>query len=69
MVPGLEDESARKAKEIRKILKAINADLKRLLDLTEGNGDDESVFVQCVRSGARSLRMARRIAKQKNDPS
>jgi len=52
------------AKEIREILKRINPDLKRLLELTEDPGDTESVLYESIRSGARSLRIARRIAKK-----
>ena len=51
------------AKEIRQILKKINPDLKRLLELTDDPGDRESVLFESVRSGARALRIARRIAK------
>ncbi len=52
------------AKEIGEILKRINPDLKRLLELTEDPGDTESVLYESVRSGARSLRIARRISKK-----
>ena len=51
------------AKEIRQILKKINPDLKRLLELTDDPGERESVLFESVRSGARALRIARRIAK------
>lgn len=51
-------------KEIREILKRINPDLKRLLELTEDPGDTESVLYESIRSGARSLRIARRIVKK-----
>ena len=58
--PHRNDETT--VKEIRRILKALNPDLKRLLELTDDA--DETVLAQCVRSGARSLRMARRIVKK-----
>jgi hypothetical protein len=51
-------------REIRQILKRINPDMKRLLELTEDPGDIESVLFESVRSGARSLRIARRIVKK-----
>ncbi|MCG8511046.1 MAG: hypothetical protein MI741_17630 [Rhodospirillales bacterium] len=51
-------------REIRQILKRINPDLKRLLELTDDPGDRESVLYESVRSGARSLRIARRIVKK-----
>jgi len=52
------------AKEIRQILKRINPDLKRLLELTDDPGERESVLFESIRSGARSLRIARRIVKE-----
>ena len=55
-------------KEMRAILKRINPDLKRLIELTDDPGEEESVFVDTVRSGARQLRIARRIAKNKGEP-
>jgi hypothetical protein len=57
-------EKVKPAKEIREILKRINPDLKRLLELTEDPGEKESVLYESIRSGARSLRVARRIAKK-----
>ncbi len=57
---------AKPAKEIRQILKRINPDLKRLLELTDDGGEADAVLYECVRSGARSLRIARRIARNKD---
>lgn len=57
-------DKVKPAKEIREILKRINPDLKRLLELTEDPGEKESVLYESIRSGARSLRIARRIAKK-----
>lgn len=57
-------EKGKPGKEIREILKRINPDLKRLLELTEDPGDTESVLYESIRSGARSLRIARRISKK-----
>lgn len=57
-------EKVKPAKEIRDLLKRINPDLKRLLELTEDPGEKESVLYESIRSGARSLRIARRIAKK-----
>lgn len=54
-------------KEIRAILKRINPDLKRLLELTDDPDDVESVLFETVRSGARQLRIARRIAGNKQE--
>lgn len=51
-------------REIRQILKRINPDLKRLLELTDDPGERESVLFESIRSGARSLRIARRIVKE-----
>jgi len=51
-------------KEIRAVLKHINPDIKRLLDLTEDPGDMETVLVEAIRSGARNLRIAWQIAKK-----
>jgi hypothetical protein len=57
---------AKPVKEIRQILKRLNPDLKRLLELTDDAGEAESVLYECVRSGARSLRIARRISRSKD---
>lgn len=51
-------------KEIRQILKQINPDIKRLLELVEEPGDGESIFFESIRSGARNLRVAWRIVKK-----
>jgi len=61
---GKSKDKMKPAKEINMILKRIGPDLKRLLELTEDPGDVESVFFEAIRSGARSLRIARRIAKK-----
>jgi hypothetical protein len=53
------------SKEIRKILKALAPELERLLDLTEDPGEEESVLSESIRSGARNLLIARKIAKGK----
>ncbi len=59
------DKSKSKSvKEIREILKDINSPLKRLLELTDDPGEMETVLFESIRSGARSLRIARRIAKK-----
>lgn len=60
-------DKVKPAKEIRQILKRINPDLKRLLELTDDPGEEESVLFESIRSGARSLRIARRIAKNKQE--
>ncbi|MBC8159457.1 MAG: hypothetical protein H8E94_09020 [Alphaproteobacteria bacterium] len=59
------DKSKSKSvKEIREILKDINPSLKRLLEITDDPGELETVLFESIRSGARSLRIARRIAKK-----
>ncbi|MBT3360420.1 MAG: hypothetical protein HN403_12420 [Rhodospirillales bacterium] len=59
------DKSKSKSvKEIREILKDINPALKRLLEITDDPGEMETVLFESIRSGARSLRIARRIAKK-----
>ena len=51
-------------KEIRQILNRINPDLKRLLELAVEKSDTESVVVESIQTGARKLRIARRILKK-----
>jgi len=64
-VGKMADKSKSKSvKEIREILKDINSPLKRLLELTDDPGEMETVLFESIRSGARSLRIARRIAKK-----
>lgn len=53
-----------KENEIRGILKELNPDLKRLLEITQDPGEVESVLFESIRSGARNLRMARRMLKK-----
>ena len=55
-------------KEMRLILKRINPDLKRLLELVEEVVEDETVLVETIRSGARQLRIARQVLKGKGEP-
>lgn len=64
MSPEKANLKTKAEREIRQILKRINPDLKRLLELTDDPGDRESVLYESVRSGARSLRIARRIVKK-----
>ena len=55
------------SKEIRKIIKKIAPDLQLLLDLLDQYDDDEhpdDVIEDSIRSGARSLLIARRIIKE-----
>ncbi|MDH3740365.1 MAG: hypothetical protein OER56_02100 [Hyphomicrobiales bacterium] len=55
------------SKEIRKIIKKIAPDLQLLLDLLDQYDDDEhpdDVVEDSIRSGARSLLIARRIIKE-----
>ena len=59
-----EKTKSKSVKEIRQILKDINPALKRLLELTDDPGEMETVLFESIRSGARSLRIARRIAKK-----
>ena len=56
-------------KEVRKLLKKIAPDLKRLLEVVEASDDDddESVVEESIRSGARSLLIARRIIKENKE--
>lgn len=59
-----EKEKSKTEKEIRRILKELNPDLKRLLELTEDPGDAEPVLFESIRSGVRDLRLARRMLKK-----
>ncbi len=54
----------KQSKEIRKLLKRIEPDLKRLLKVTESPKQVDAILVDCIRAGARSLIMARRVAKK-----
>ena len=56
-------------KEIHKLLKKIAPDLKRLLEVVEASADDddESVVEESIRTGARSLLIARRIIKENKE--
>ena len=56
-------------KEIHKLLKKITPDLKRLLEVVEASADDddESVVEESIRTGARSLLIARRIIKENKE--
>ncbi len=51
-------------KEIRQILNRINPDLKRLIELADEKNETESVVVESIQTGARKLRIARRILKK-----
>ena len=53
-------------KEVRKLLKKINPDLKRLLEIVDESESDDDVGVveESIRTGARSLLIARRIIKE-----
>ncbi len=55
------------SKEIRKIIKKIAPDMQNLLDLLDEIDDedhDDSVIEDSIRSGARSLLIAKRIIKE-----
>ena len=58
-------KSPKDPKEMMGILKRISPDLERLIDLAEGAGDGNAAINECVRSGARSLLVARRFAKKR----
>ena len=53
-------------KEVRKLLTKITPDLKRLLEIMEYSDDDDedSVVEESIRTGARSLLIAKRILKE-----
>jgi hypothetical protein len=52
------------SKEMMGIVKRIGPDLERLLKLAEEAGDDNPAITECVRSGARSLLVARQFSKK-----
>ena len=55
------------SKEVRKIIKDIAPDLQRLLELLDEYDDEDhtdSVVDDSIRSGARSLLIAKRIIKE-----
>ena len=55
------------SKEVRKIIKDIAPDLKRLLELLDEYDDDDhsdSVVEDSIRSGAHNLLIAKRIIKE-----
>ena len=56
------------SKDIRQIVKRIAPDLQKLLDLLDQIDDEEhsdDVIEDSIRSGARSLLIARRIIKER----
>jgi hypothetical protein len=55
------------SKEIRKIIKKITPDLKRMLEILDESEDEDhedSVVEDSIRSGAHSLLIAKRIIKE-----
>lgn len=52
------------SKEVRKLLKRLEPDLNRLLKITEDPKDVDPILIDCIRAGARSLVMARRVSKK-----
>lgn len=52
------------SKEITKLIKRIEPDLDKLLKIIENPKDLDPVVVDCVRTGARSLIMARRVGRK-----
>ncbi len=52
------------SKEMLGIVKRIGPDLERLLELARDAGDSDPAITECIRSGARSLLVARRFAKK-----
>ena len=52
------------SKEMLGIVKRIGPDLERLLKLAQDAGDDDVAITECIRSGARSLLVARQFAKK-----